>query len=89
MNIALTQTAEALIEQLLSLGHENPELVVEQALQYFYNQQQIDTSIGFPDLAEVKIIEENEQRWQAFQQDPKGIPQTQVEALFANKSKQS
>jgi hypothetical protein len=86
MNVAITQTAEALIEQLLALGHENPELIIEQALQYFYTQQQIDTAVGFSDLTEAEIIEDNEKRWQAFQQDPTGIPHAQVEALFANRS---
>jgi hypothetical protein len=86
MNIAITQTAEALIEQLQALGYKNPELIIEQALQCFYNQQHIDTTMGFPQLTDVEIIEENEQRWQDFQQDPQGIPHAQVEALFVNQS---
>lgn len=88
MNVTITQTAEALLKQLQALGHQNPELIIEQALQYFYSQQQIDTAIGFPELTEAEIIEENEKRWQAFQQDPKGIPHSQVEAQFANQSSQ-
>jgi hypothetical protein len=89
MNVAITPTAEVLIEQLQALGYKNPELIIEQALQYFYNQQHIDTAIGFPELTEAEIIEENEQRWQAFQQDPQGIPHAQVEALFADQSNPS
>ncbi len=78
MNIAITPTAETLIQQLIELGHDTPELIVEQALQYFYAQQSIDTSLGFPNLSEAAIIQANEQRWQSFQQNPNGISQAEV-----------
>ena len=50
MKVAISPTAETLIQQLIELGHENPETIVEQALQYFHSQQAIDTSLGFPNL---------------------------------------
>ncbi|GAP93958.1 hypothetical protein [Leptolyngbya sp. NIES-2104] len=89
MNITITPTAEALIRQLIELGHDNPETIIEQALQDFYRQQLIDTSIGFPDLTESEIIQDNEHRWQTFQQNPNGIAQTQVETWFADRRKSS
>jgi hypothetical protein len=82
MNIAITPTAETLLQQLIELGHDTPESIVEQALQYFYTQQVIDISLGFPDLSEADIIQSNEQRWQSFQQRPNGISQAEVEARF-------
>lgn len=85
MNIAITSTAETLIEQLIELGHENPETIVEQALQYFHSQQTIDTSLGFPTLTEAEIIQANEQRWQTFQQNRNsGTSQAEMEAKFLN-----
>jgi hypothetical protein len=72
MEIAITPTAEALIQQLIALGHDTPEVIVEQALQYFYAQQFINTSLGFPELSEADIIQQNEQRWQSFQQGLNG-----------------
>ena len=89
MNIDITPTAETLLQQLIELGHDNPETIIEQALQYFYSQQLIDTTIGFSDLTETEIIQDNETRWQAFQQNPNGIPHTQVEAWFADRSQSS
>lgn len=89
MKIPITPTAEALIQQLIELGHDNPEIIIEQALQYFYTQQLIDTTINFPDLSEAEIIQDNEKRWQDFQQNPNGIPHAQVEAWFANRNKLS
>jgi hypothetical protein len=82
MNIAITPNAEALIQQLIELGHDTPEAIVEQALQYFYNQQLIDTSLGFPALEDAELIQSNEQRWQRFQQNPDGISQAEVEKQF-------
>jgi hypothetical protein len=78
----ITPTAEALLQQLRELGYDNPASVIEQALQYFHSQQQIDTTLGFPERSEVEIVQENEARWQAFQQNPVGISQTQVTASF-------
>jgi hypothetical protein len=86
VNIAITPTAETLIQQLIELGHDTPESIVEQALQYFYAQQSIDTSLGFPDLSEAAIIQENEQRWKSFQQLPDSIAQAEVEAQFCRTS---
>ncbi|NJN49783.1 MAG: hypothetical protein HC805_08495 [Alkalinema sp. RL_2_19] len=83
MNIPITPTAENLIQQLLELGHETPESIVEQALQYFYSQQSIDTTLGFPQLNEAEILRQNDERWEAFQQNPDGISQAAVEARFA------
>lgn len=84
MKIAITPTAETLIQQLIELGHETPEAIVEEALQYFYSHQSIDTSLGFSGLSEADIIQANEQRWQTFQRDPNGTTQADVEARFLN-----
>lgn len=85
MNIAITPTAETLIEQLIELGHEDPEAIVEQALQYFHSQQTIDTSLGFPSLIEAEIIRTNEQRWETFHRSRNsGTSQADVEARFLN-----
>lgn len=89
MNISITPAAETLIQQLIELGYDNPEIIIEQALQYFYSQQLIDTTVGFPDLTEAEIIQDNEKRWQAFQHNPNGILHTQVEAWFVDRSKPS
>jgi hypothetical protein len=82
MNIAITPTAETLIQHLIDLGHDTPESIIEQALQYFYTQQLIDISLGFPELNEANIIQANEQRWQTFRQRPNGMSQTEVETRF-------
>jgi hypothetical protein len=84
MNVSITPNAEALLQQLRELGYDNPASVIEQALQYFHSQQQIDTTLGFPERSEAEVVQENEVRWQAFQQNPSGISQAQVEALFAD-----
>jgi hypothetical protein len=77
MNIAITPTAEALLEQLIGLGQGSPEVIIEQALQTLYQQQTIDMTLGFPEVA---IVEENEQRWTVFQQNPSiGISEADVE----------
>lgn len=89
MNVSITPTAEAIIQQLISLGYDNPERVVEEALQYFYSQQAIDTTLGFPDLIESEIIQDNEIRWQAFQQNPKGTSHAQVKAWFSDRNRLS
>ena len=86
MNIAITPTAETLIQQLIELGHDTPEEIVEQALQYFYSQQLIDTSLGFPDLSEADLIQANEERWQRFQRNPTGVSQAEVEARFLSQN---
>jgi hypothetical protein len=85
MNISITPTAEAIIQQLLTLGYEDPETVVEQALKCLQSQQAIDTTLGFPDLTEAEIIQDNEARWQSFQQNPEGFSQAQVEAQFSHR----
>ena len=38
MNIFITPAAETLIQQLIQLGYDNPETIIEQALQYFYQK---------------------------------------------------
>jgi hypothetical protein len=78
LNIALTPTAEALLQQLIRSGEEHDSaILIEQALQYFCDGLQptldhrgldIDNTIGFPDLTETEIIQENEQRWNEFQE---------------------
>jgi hypothetical protein len=86
MNVAITPTAEALLEQLIALGQGSPEVIIEQALQALYQQQAIDTTLGFPELAEAAIVEENEQRWATFQQNPStGISQADVEARLSRR----
>jgi len=64
-----------------------PETVVEQALQYFHSQQAIDTTLGFSDPTEAELVQDNETRWQAFQQNPTGISQAQVESQFSDRNK--
>ena len=70
LNIALTPTAEALLQQLIRSGEEqNSAILIEQALQYFYDRGlDLDNTIGFPDLTETEIIQENEQRWNDFKE---------------------
>lgn len=82
MNIAITPTAEALIQQLIDLNPTTPEALIEEALQNLYSQKLIDTSLGFPELSESEIIQENEKRWQAFQKNSNGISQADAEARF-------
>jgi hypothetical protein len=84
VNIAITPTAEALLEQLIALGQGSPEMIIKQALQTLYQQQAIDTTLGFPDRTEGAIVEENEQRWATFQQNPStGVSQADVEARLS------
>ena len=85
----MSPTAEALIQQLIALGYDDPEAIVEQALHYFYSQQAIDTTLGFLELAESEIIQDNETRWQAFRQNSKGASHAQVEAWFSDRNKLS
>jgi hypothetical protein len=86
MNIAITPTAKALLEQLIALGQGSPEVIIEQALQTLYQQQSIDTTLGFRDLTDAAIVEENEQRWATFQQNPStGISQADVEARLSRR----
>lgn len=85
MNIAITPTAETLIQQLVELGYDDPEVIIEQALQYFYSQQLLDTSAGFSEISETQLIRENEQRWEHFKKNQNGIPQSEVEARFFSK----
>lgn len=87
MNVAISPTAEALIQQLLDSGHDTPEHIIEEALEYFCSQQKIDTTLGFPDLTETEMIEANEKRWQTFQENPNGIPHDQVENWFNQRNK--
>ena len=70
LNIALTPTAEALLQQLIRSGEEHDSaILIEQALQYFCDRGlDIDNTIGFPDLTGTEIIQENEQRWNDFQE---------------------
>ncbi|MEO0855093.1 MAG: hypothetical protein AAFY15_16540 [Cyanobacteria bacterium J06648_11] len=86
MNVSITPTAEALIHQLLALGYENPEAIVEEALQCYYSQQRIDTSLGFSELSEAEILQANETRWETFQQQNISIPHSDVEARFLGSS---
>ena len=69
LNIALTPNAEALLQQLTRSGEERDSaILIEQALQYFYDHGlDMDNTIGFSDLTETAIIQENEQRWNDFQ----------------------
>ena len=85
MNIAITPAAENLLQQLIALGHDSPETIIEEALQYFYSQQLIDTTLGFSNLTEAELVQDNEARWQAFQQNRDGISQSQIEAHFIDR----
>jgi hypothetical protein len=86
MNVAITPTAEALLEQLIALGQGSPEVIIEQALQTLYQERSSDPTLGFPDLTEAAIIQENEQRWSVFQQNPStGIAQADVEARLSRR----
>jgi hypothetical protein len=51
-----------------------------------YQQQALDTTLGFSELAEAAIVEENEQRWATFPQNPAtGISQADVEARLSRR----
>jgi hypothetical protein len=81
LNIVLTPTAEALLQQLMQSGEESDSaILIEQALQYFCDRGfNIDNTIGFPDLTEAEIIQENEQRWHTFQET--GIAHSHAEVV--------
>jgi len=81
MNIPMTTATEALVRDIMTLGYDSPEAVIEAALRSFYGQQltrEVDTTLGFPALTETEILQENEYRWQTFQQTGRSIPQDQV-----------
>jgi predicted transcriptional regulator len=83
MNIPMTSIAEALVREIMTFGYDSPEIVIEEALQSFHSQKlirQVDTTLGFSGLTETEILQENEHRWQTFQQTGQSIPQDQVEA---------
>ena len=80
MNILITSDTETLVREIMTLGYDSPEAVIEAALRSFYGQQStgaVDTQ-GFPRLTEAEILQENEQRWQTFQQTGHSIPHDQV-----------
>ena len=81
MNIPITSDTEALVREMMTLGYDSPEAVIEAALRSFYGQktlESVDTTQGFPRLTEAEILQENEQRWQTFQQTGHSIPHDQV-----------
>ena len=81
MNIPITSDTETLVREIMALGYDSPEAVIEAALRSFYGQQStgaVDTTQGFPRLTEAEILQENEQRWQTFQQTGHSIPHDQV-----------
>ena len=81
MNIPMTPAAEALVRDIMTFGYDSPEAVIEAALRSFHGQQltrEVDTTLGFPALTETEILQENEYRWQTFQQTGRSIPQDQV-----------
>ena len=81
MNIPITSDTEALVREMMALGYDSPEAVIEAALRSFYGQkttESVDTTQGFPRLTEAEILQENEQRWQTFQQTGHSIPHDQV-----------
>ena len=70
LNIALTANTEALLQQLMRSGEEHDSaILIEQALQYFCDHGlDIDNTVGFLELTETEIIQQNEQRWNDFQE---------------------
>jgi hypothetical protein len=99
MNIPLTPATEALLTQVMALGYPSPEAAIEAAVQFFYDcktpdvgpdigniaaDDALDTIAGFAALTEAEIIQDNERRWQTFQKQGGGIPQSQVESWAAN-----
>jgi hypothetical protein len=86
LNIAITPTAEALLQQLMQAGEGEPALIIEQALQYFCDRRladrEVDTCEGFPTLSEASIVQENEQRWQRFQEQGGGASQAAMTQRF-------
>jgi hypothetical protein len=95
MNIPITSTTEALLPQIMALGYPSPEAAIEAALQFFHDSKipavsnvaaddALDTTAGFASLIEAEIIQDNERRWQTFQQQGGGIPQGYVESWVEN-----
>jgi hypothetical protein len=99
MNIPITSTTEALLPQIMALGYPSPEAAIEAALQFFHDckfpdigsdvghvaaDDALDTTAGFASLTEAEIIQDNECRWQTFQQQGGGIPQGYVESWVEN-----
>ncbi|WP_431633217.1 hypothetical protein [Alkalinema pantanalense] len=93
MNISMTPMAEVLVRELMALGYDDPEVVIEEALKVFHRQQlelnrvngleaDIETA-AFADLTETEIIQENEQRWQRFQETGHQVSHEQVVAWAA------
>ena len=66
LNVALTPTTEALLQQLMQAGAGEPALIIEQALQYFCDRGladlEVDTTEGFPPLTVAEILVENDRR---------------------------
>jgi hypothetical protein len=102
MNIPITSTTEALLPQIMALGYSSPEAAIEAALQFFHDckfpdiasdvgnvaaDDALDTTVGFVSLTEAEIIQDNERRWQTFQKQGGGIPQSQVESWMATLGK--
>jgi hypothetical protein len=83
LNIAMTPASEALLQQLMAGGGSDPALVVEQALRYLCDRQMtdldIDTTDGFLTLTEKEMLEENERRWSAFEEN--GVAYTHDEVV--------
>jgi hypothetical protein len=73
LNVAITPTAEALLQRLMRVKDGDPALLIELALQYFCDRQfadlDVDTMVGFFGETEGDIVAENEQRWAQFQAD--------------------
>ena len=94
MNIQITSTAEALVQEIMALGYDNPEIIIEEALKSFHVQQlaikestsavELDTTLGFAELTEAEVIQANEQRWQTFQHTGNSLSQEQIESWAAS-----
>lgn len=95
MNIPITPTAEALVREIMALGYDKPEIIIEEALKFFHLQQlavneangaikDVDTTVGFVDLTEAEIVQENERRWETFQQTGNRFSHEQVVNWAAN-----
>lgn len=86
LNIAITPTAEALLQQLMQSGGGEPAAIIEQALQYFCDRQladlEVDTTEGFSRLTAAELLQENEQRWQRFQEQGGGVSQAEITTRF-------
>ncbi|NJM49469.1 MAG: hypothetical protein HC860_27560 [Alkalinema sp. RU_4_3] len=84
VNISLTSASEVLLQQLVEGSGADPSVVIEQALRYFCDRQMtdLDTTDGFLSLSEREILEENEQRWAAFQENGEAYGHDEVVAHF-------